>query len=175
MKRPFWISSALMLTTLVSFTAKAADEAGKIAVVDMQKAIEASDAGKKAKAKLEGEAKTVKKELETEEAALRKLDEEFKKQSLVMNDEAKAKKQGELQQRFMKFQETHAKKQMEFKTREKELVDPIVEKLRGVISEIAKSKNYALVLEKNETGVLYLLDKDDLTNDVVAAYNKQAK
>src|SRR4051812_13070377 len=84
----------------------------KIATVDMQKALQSVEAGKKAKAQLEKEFSQLKKQIENEETALKKMDEEFKKQSLVMNDEARAKKQGELQERFMKYQELRARSQV---------------------------------------------------------------
>jgi outer membrane protein len=149
-----------------------ADEV-KIGTVDMQKALQSVDAGKKAKAQLEKEFNSKKKDLQNEEAALRKMTDEFKKQSLVMNDEARAKKQGEIQERIMKYQEATQKSQMEIQQKEHELTEPILNKLRGVIGDLAKSKGYSMVLERNENMVLFSPEKDDLTEDVIAAYNKK--
>ncbi len=170
------ISSAFLVAALmVGGTAAHAAEDLKIATVDMQKALQSVEAGKKAKAQLEKEFSQLKKQIEGEEAALKKMDEEFKKQSLVMNDEARAKKQGELQERFMKYQEMRARSQMDIQKKEKDLTGPIIGKLRGVISETAKAKGYGLVLERNENTVLFSLDKDDLTADVISAFNKANK
>jgi hypothetical protein len=52
----------------------------KLAVVDMQKALQTVDAVKKAKAQLEKEFNSRKKDLQAEEATLKKMIEEFKKQ-----------------------------------------------------------------------------------------------
>lgn len=166
----------MILSTLVmslAFSASAADI--KIGIVDMQKALQSVEAGKKAKSELEGEFNKRKKELQDEEAAIKKLHEEFQKQSLVMSDQAKAKKQGELQERILKFQEKTARSQGEIQKKEQELTEPIVNKLKGIVKNLAGQKQYALVLEKNENTVLYSLDKDDLTTDVISQFNKPEK
>jgi outer membrane protein len=147
----------------------------KIAVVDMQRAIQSVEAGKKAKSQLEKEINEKRKNLQTEEATIKKMGEEFKKQSLVMSDEARSKKQAELQEKIFKFQEETQKTQQELQQKEATLTEPIVSKLRNVISDLAKQKGYNFVLEKNENMVLYFDDKDDLTGDVVSLFNKQNK
>lgn len=169
-----FVSAALVASVLVSFSAPrfAFAEEMKIGVVDMQSALQQVEAGKKAKAQLEKEVSSKTKELQTEEAALRKAGEEFKKQALVMSDDARAKKQAELQERFMKLQELQQKSTVELQKKERELSQPIINKIRGIIAELAKQKGYAVVLEKNENTVLFSQDKDDMTNEVIAAYNK---
>src|SRR4051812_7044319 len=96
------------LTTGVVAPVFAADEVAapaKIATIDMQKALQTVEAGKKAKAQLEKEFNSKKKMLDDEQNAIKKLTEEFKKQSMVLNDEARMKKQTEIQERMGKFQE----------------------------------------------------------------------
>jgi len=143
----------------------------KIGTVDMQKALQSVDAGKKAKAQLEKDFNAKKKELQGEEAAIKKMTEEFKKQSLVMSDEARAKKQGELQERIMKFQEQTARSQAEIQQKERDLTQPIISKLKTIIADAAKKHEYGVVLEKNESSVLYSQDKDDLTAEVISTYD----
>ncbi|MEO5971668.1 MAG: OmpH family outer membrane protein [Bdellovibrionia bacterium] len=147
----------------------------KIATVDMQKALQTVDLGKKAKSQLEKEFNTKKKSLQTEETAIKKMTEEFKKQSLVMSDEARAKKQGELQERIMKFQELTARSQSEIQQKERDLTQPIIGKLRSIITDTAKKKAYTVVLEKNENTVLYSLEKDDITGEIISTFDKQSK
>ena len=149
-------------------------EAVKIATVDMQKALQTVESGKKAKATLEKEFNVKKKDLQNEEALIKKATEEFKKQSLVMSDEARNKKQNELQDRILKFQKSTADAQNDIQLKERELTQPIISKLKSIISETAKKKSYTVVLEKNDNNVLFSLDKDDLTNDVINAFDHQA-
>lgn len=147
-------------------------EETKIGLVDMQKTLQSVDAGKKAKTQLEGEFNKKKQDLQKEEAALKKMHEEFQKQSLVMSDQARAKKQQEIQERFVKLQETTARSQQEIQKKEQELTEPIIAKIRSFIAEMAKKKGYTLVLEKNENTVLYSQEKDDLTQELIASFNK---
>ena len=164
------------LVMAAPFAARAnTDVTTRIAVVDMQKALQTVDAGKKAKAELEKQFNAKKKELQAEETSIKKVGEEFKKQSLVMSDEARMKKQGELQERIMKLQEMTARSQSEIQQKEVELTEPIINRLRGIIGDLAKKRGYTVVLEKNQNTVLYSPEKDDLTADVVSAFNQAGK
>ncbi len=147
----------------------------RVAVVDMQKALQLVEAGKKARSQLEHEFNAKKVEFQKEEAAIKKMNEDFQKQSLVMNDEARIKKQGELQNRILKFQQATQQSQEEIQVKERSLTQPIVVKMRAIISDLAKKKNYSIVLEKNENFVLHSEDKDDLTSEVVSTFDKGSK
>jgi outer membrane protein len=165
------LTSALIALSLVFAAGVRADEV-KIGVVDMQKALQTVDAGKKAKAQLEKEFNAKKVEIQKEEDSIKKMGDEFKKQSLVMSEDARAKKQAEIQDRIMKLQEKTQASQMEIQKKEHDLTQPILGKLRSIIGDMAKQKGYSFVLEKNENTVLYSMDKDDMTDAVVAQYNK---
>ncbi len=165
------------LSLILSTTVVRAEDAApaKIATVDMQKTIQTVDAGKKAKATLEKEFNAKKAEFQKEEASIKKMGEEFKKQSLVMNDEARMKKQQEIQERIMKFQGETARSQEEIQKKELDMTKPLVEKIKGVIAELAKKKGYTVVLEKNENMVLFSPTQDDLTDEVISAFNQKHK
>ncbi len=147
----------------------------KIGYVDMQKAIQETSTGKKAKAELESEFNKKKKELEKKEADLKKMNEDLEKKSMVLTDEVKSQRQQELQTEMMKYRETVGKSQMEIQKRERDLTVPIVEKLRSLLDDIAKKEKYNFVLEKSEQSVLWA-DKDlDLTERLVKDYEKANK
>ncbi|MCC7440352.1 MAG: OmpH family outer membrane protein [Bdellovibrionales bacterium] len=167
-----------MACGVIPYPAGAAVAAGgdlKIATVNMQEAIQSSEEGKRARTELEGAFNKKKAELQKEESEIKKLHEDLQKQSLVMNEAALGKKQAEIQQRIMKFQETTGRSQMEIQKKEQELTAPIVDKLRKVIAQVAKDKGYNYVLEKSENNVLYSPEQDDLTKQVVEALNKAKK
>ncbi len=175
-------SMTLALLGLVSAMAVTSNEARAetapvilIGTVDMQKALRTVEAGKKAKQQLETIFNKKKQELQTEEQNLKKMHDEFQKQSMVLSEQARVKKQTELQQKLAAFQETTMRSQQELQKKEQELTAPIVNKIRTIIQDMAKKKNYSVVLEKNENSVLFSLEKDDLTEDVVKEYNKGEK
>jgi outer membrane protein len=152
-------------------SARAADL--KIGFVDMQKAIQETAAGKKAKKELEDEFNKKKKDLDKREADLRKMKEDFDKRSMAMNEEARIKKQTELQSEFGKYQEMAGKSQMEIQKKERDLTAPIVTKLRGIIEDIAKKEDFTMILEKSEQSVMWAKKDIDLTERVIREYDKK--
>lgn len=144
----------------------------KIGYVDMQKAVQATAAGKKAKAELEGEFEKRKKELQKKEADLKKMGEDLEKKKSVLSEEALQKKQGEFQEEMMKYRDQVGKSQLEIQKKDRDLTQPILDKMRKVIEKVAKSKGYALILENNAM-VLYAGKENDLTDDVIKAFEKE--
>ena len=145
----------------------------KIGYVDMQKAIQDTSTGKKAKKELEEEFNKKKKELEKEESDIKKAGEDFEKRSMAMNEDARTKKQAELQGKMRKYQETAGKAQMEIQKKEHDLTQPIVTKLRALLESIAKKEDYSFVLEKTESSVMFAKKDLDLTDRLVREYDKK--
>ncbi len=141
----------------------------KLGYVDMQKAIQSSKAGQKAKKELETEFNKRKKTLQAKEDDLKKKGEELEKQAMVLSDEVRGKKQKEFQKNMMEFQQLVQKNQQEIQQEERKLTEPIIKKIQAVIEEIAQKDGYSLVLEKRENGVLYSQKELDITDQVLKA------
>jgi outer membrane protein len=171
------LAASLCLTPFLAlvFSSAAWSAEVKIGTVDMQRALQAVESGKKAKAQLEKEYNAKKEELLKKETAIKKLTEEFQKQTLAMSEEARAKRQAALQQDILQFQQLTARSQTEIQQKERELFQPIFNKLKGVIAETAKRHEFTVILEKNENNVLYSQEKDDMTNEVITTFDKQTK
>ena len=145
----------------------------KIGYVDMQKAIQATETGKKAKKDLEKEFNEKKKDLETKKKDLEKMGQDLEKKSMVLSDEVKQKKQLEFQEELVKYRELVGKSQMEIQERERSLTQPILEKLRSIIGGIGEKESYTVILEKAENSVLWAPKTIDLTDRVVGEFNKK--
>ena len=144
----------------------------KIGFVDMQKAIQATAAGKKAKTELEGDFNKKKKELEKKEADLKKMGEDLERKKAVLSEEVLGKKQAEFQEEMMKYRDVVGKSQVEIQKKERELTAPILEKMKKTIAKLAKDKGYSVVLENSQM-VLYSAAESDITNDVIKAFDSQ--
>lgn len=163
----------ILMTLVLAMAAQGAYAQAKLGYVDMQKAVQATAAGKKAKTDLEGEFNKRKKDLDKKKADIEKMGQDLEKKKSVLSEEVLGKKQMELQEEMMKFQKTVAENQMEIQKKEKELTLPILDKMRKVIEKVAQDKQYSMVLEKNENNVLFAQKDADLTEEVVKAFEAQ--
>ena len=163
----------LILASFLSTAALAAEV--KIGYIDMQKAIQETAAGKKAKKELEEEFNKKKKDLEKKEADIKKMHEDFEKRSMAMNEDARMKKQQEIRAEMGKYQEVAGKAQMEIQKRERDLTQPIVTKLRSIIDDLAKKEEFTVILEKAENSVMWAKKDIDLTERVIKAYDSGKK
>lgn len=166
-------NTILGLLVLAMTSAVALADDLKIGYVDMQKAIQNTAAGKKAKKELEDEFNKKKAELEKREKEIKKIGEDFEKRSMAMNEEARGKKQKEIQEEMRKYQELAAKSQMDIQKRERDLTQPIVTKLKSIIEEIAQKEGFAVVLERSENSIMWAKKELDLTDRVIKEHDKK--
>lgn len=159
----------IVILSLITSAAMAAEM--KLGIVDMQKAIQSTAAGKKAKTELETEFEKRKKELQKKEADLKKMSDDLDKKKSVMSEEVLGRKQGELQEEMMKYRETLQKNQTEIQKKERDLTQPILEKMRKTITDVAKEGGYTYVFE-NSPMVLFADPAHDLTDKVIKAFEK---
>lgn len=164
MKKQMTVIASLILTAGLVHAAEQ-----KIGFVDMQKAIQSTAAGKKAKSELEGEFNKKKKELEKKEADLKKMGEDLERKKSVLSEEVLGKKQAEFQEEMLKYRDVVGKSQIEIQKKERDLTAPILEKMRKAIEKVAKEKGYSMVLENSQM-VLFATADADLTDAVVKAY-----
>jgi outer membrane protein len=170
----------LMLATLglalgVARPASAADM--KIAVINLNRAINGSDSGDRSK-KILLAAKTQKEnELKAKETQLRKMVDDARS-NMMLSDSAKAQKEKELRDKENDLRQDVQSAQQELQEQERKLTDSILVELKTVISLIAQERKYDLVLEQAASQVILFnrFKFDDITDEVVDRYNKmQAK
>lgn len=159
----------ILALTVSAFVARAEFKAGTI---DMQKAIQATESGKKAKKELEKEFDKKKTELKKKEDDLKKRAEEFEKKKMVLSDKVREEQQMELQQEMLKFREELGKSQMTIQQKERDLTKPILDKIQKAIGEVAKEKDLSVVLERPEQSAMWAKPEMDITEDVIKKANK---
>jgi outer membrane protein len=158
----------MMATLMLGMSAYAAE--AKIGYIDLQKAIQDTSAGKKARKELETEFNAKKEELSKKEANIKKMQEDLEKKKSVLTDEVRQAKAAELQSEMMKFQQFYQQSQINMQKKEQELTKPVLTKMQGVIEKLAKDGGYTVILEKSEQSVLWARKDIDLTAEVVKAY-----
>ncbi len=155
------------------FAVRTAHADDKIAFVDLQRALEETNDGKAAKAKLKADFDQKQKELDAKQEELKKMKEDFDKKSALMKEDAKAKMQQDMGQRLQQLQETYARLQGDLQKKEADATRGILAKLSAVVQKIAERENFAMVLERSSS-VVYGKPALDITNEVIRNYNSSA-
>lgn len=163
--------AVLTFSTSVAFAQKKMS----VAYLDMQSAILQTEEGKAAKGKIEKEAEDKRKGLVSQQNELKKLDEELQAQSAILSEDAKASKQRDFQTKLQNFRTAQMNFEQEVRGKEMQETQKIYQKLIQVVNDIAKKKNIDLVFERGAGALIYAASADDITKDVVTAYNAKFK
>lgn len=167
--------TGLLAASVVFFsgTAAIAAETGKVAIVDIEKAIKQTSAGVKMEKELKAEFEKKKADFSKREADLRKKFEEYDKKKNLFSEEARQKKTEEFQREQMSFQKEVAESQGSIQKKERELLEPIAKKMEEIIEKVAKDGGYTAILDRR--AILWGSKTVDLTDDVVKEFEKTAK
>lgn len=157
----------------LAFISKGAFADIKYGYVDVQKILDTVDEGKAAKTDFKKKIDNKKAELEKKQVELKKLNENFEKQKMILSASAVEEKRKELEAKNAELQKAMFTAQSEMSGFEQELSGPILKKIRLVIEKVGRDGGYDFVWEKNEGGIIYAKATYDLTDQVIAQYDKQ--
>lgn len=156
-------------------SAAAAEEgtggSSRYGIVDMQAVILNVSEGKDEKGKLEKEIKAKEGDFKKRQEELEKLNKDLVQGGAMMNDEAKQKKQQELQEKLVSYRNDEMSFQADIKRREQAATQKIATKVATMVEKMAKEKGLEVVFEANSAGVLYVSNPTDLTEAVIKAYD----
>ena len=156
---------------VLPFALCGAARADKIAVVNMQQAIETTTEGKAALNKLKAEVDKKQKELEQKRDELKKMDDDLAKQASILKPDALEKKKQELQTKMQQWQEAAMRSQKELQEKEAKATQPIVDKLLKAIGAIAARDHFSMVV-RSEVVLWPQRTEMDITNEVVRKANE---
>ena len=167
MKKIFGFLLAVMLLAAVP----AGAAGGKIGVIDLQKVLRTSAAGKAAQKTIAAKAQSFQKTMESRQSALKKLNDDFEKQKMVLSKEAVADKERDLQQKVKDFQRFGKDAQEELQQADRQATSRILDEVAKIVKEIGVKGGYDVIVEKSTT--LYTANSADLTDEVAKAYDKK--
>jgi outer membrane protein len=168
MVRAFLISACF-----VAWAAAAGAEDMKIAVVDLDQAINATDQGKKAREELQRKQKEAESQLKPMAEKYKALAEEIQSKRFVLSEDALRQKQLDLAELQNDARTRAAELEGQFKVDYERLVGPLRQKLLGIVNEVGKEQGYTLILERSTPGMIYSREALDITDQVVERFNKK--
>jgi len=172
MKRVIGVLSVLLLLGGVGNVLAAE---AKLGYVDLQKALNVSEAGKTAKQQIEKKVKDYEQQIDQRKEELKKAKDELEKQALLLSDDARATKEREYQQKLKDFQRFTKDIQEELQMRDNDFTRKILEEILQVVADIGKKEKYTAIFEKNESSLIYADPAMDLTDQVIKAFNGKSK
>lgn len=149
----------------------------KVGCVDLSKALNESNEGKKATKTLEELVAGKQAVLAEKEEEIKKLKEELEKQKQSPMFTADAMKDKEanlnklvrdLQIKVNDYQEEVQKKEAEFRSE-------IIKGLRAVINGYGEKEGFTVIFESRESGMLYSQKNIDVTDEILKKYNEASK
>jgi outer membrane protein len=144
----------------------------KIGIVDIPKAIQATKDGQKIKKQLEEDYNKRKSDMDKRAKDISQMQADFEKKSLVLSDEARLKKQQEIEEERGKFMELREKNLQELAKRDRELSQPMLKKLNDVINDIAKKDGFTAIFHRNDQNLVWATSEIDITDQVIKALEK---
>ncbi len=162
-----------ILAVLFTFNAYAADI--KIGYIDLNRALNDSDAGKTASATLENMIKAKQAEILEKGKKIKALEEALVKQAAILTEEAAKEKKDEHDRLLRNYQRMVKDSQEEVQKKQKELMENILKEIRKTVTQLGKDEGYTMIFEKAESILLYHSDEIDLTAKTIQQFNEDSK
>ena len=162
----------LAIIAVVSPVSFGADVA-KIGLVDYQRILEQSDAGKAAREAIDRQGKKMETSLETIGAELETMRKELDNTAVVLNSERREEKERALNDRVAEFKELQQRYIADFRAEEMRLIERFRADIDRMVGEVGRKEGYLLIVEKREAGVIYGPESIDLTDRLIRMYNAE--
>lgn len=147
----------------------------KIGYVDMQRALNESDAGKEAKVVMESEYQKFQNEIAQRQKELQAFQQTLQRQALMLSEKARQEKEKEYRSKLKEFKRWGEDKQAELKQKEMDLTKATLKGLGATVRKLGEEEKFTLILEKNEAVILFASKAIDLTDRVIQIFNSTGK
>ena len=152
------------------FSSYGADVA-KIGVIEFQRILETSSAGKASQAEISKQGKAMEAELMNNKDELEEIKKRIDREALVMTKEMREEKEREFRIKINDLKTLEQKFKQELSNLNKRLVKRMQDDVFELVEEIGKKEGYLLVVERLEGGVVYAPKTIDITDKLIQLYN----
>jgi len=142
----------------------------KIAVVDMERAVNECNAGKKAQAELKRKFDKLQDEMKSLGDEIETLRKELENTAVLLKPEAKLAKERDFERKVRLFNDRKRDATQEMNEARRDAFAPILRSMEKILQGIGASGAYTLILESRIA--LYSPKSADITAQVIAGYNK---
>ena len=172
MRKAGIILVAVAVTALFAGTSLA--EGLRVAVIDVNKILNDSDAGQAAKKRMEARYEELKKTIDSKQEEARKIKEDLDKQKVMVGKEKLKEKEDALQAKINELRQLTQDGEREMQTRQGELTREVLKTVEAKVDVVVKADKLDLVLEKS-AGVVHFSESMDITQRVLKLVNEEGK
>ncbi len=167
-----WIAGGVAVAALAGLVAAAPARADlKVGVVDMQRALNECDAGKRARDQVKAKFEKAQDQLKRQREDLDRRRQDYDKRAVVLKEEERRNLEKDLESRGLEFKRKYEDFQRELKETDSELTSGIVEELYGIVRDYGAKNNFSLVLEASNGALLYNDKTTDITDEIIKLHN----
>ncbi len=147
----------------------AAAGAGRVAVVDFQKAVVENSEGKKAQEKFMAELNKRQKEFEDKQKALSEAQNKLQTQDKVLSDTVKADLAKQIDRLNTELQRMNDDAQKELGDFQQQLFRPIAERTQEVLKSYSAETGFAVVFDSSSqaNSIIYVQEVADITTEII--------
>jgi outer membrane protein len=146
----------------------------RVAVIDVNKILNESQAGKAAKKKMEARYEELKKTIDAKQEEARRIKEEIEKQKVMVGKEKLKEKEDALQAKINELRQLTQEGEREMQARQGELTREVLKSIEAKVESVVKADKIDLVLEKSG-GVIHSNESMDITQRVLALVDADGK
>jgi outer membrane protein len=169
------IKFSIAAVALVFGLPAAAQNAGKIGVINLQTTIVGTKDGKKAGNDIQARFNPKKAELEKRQSDIGQLQEQLNRGGTTLSEEARARLTREIDQKTKALNRDTEDARTELDQAEQKIMSELGGGIIAVIDKYAKENGYVLVIDISspQTPVVYRSDSIDITKDIIDLYDKR--
>lgn len=145
-----------------------------IGVIDPQRILNDTNAGKKAKDNLAAFSKNRQALIELDEKELRRMEEDFVKQATVLSPTAKREREEQFRRRMQEYQQKVTELNREVQEKQKDVLEGFRDKVEVIVAKVAKRLGLQVVMDKSKGGpTIYHEEQLDISNQVIEEFNRE--
>ena len=176
MTKNYAVFPALALGAALLAQAQTAPPQTKVGIIHIQNAIISTKDGQKAANELQTRFAPKKADLEKKQSTISQLQDQLRKGSNTMSEDAKQKLVREIDQNTKSLNRETEDDQAELDQEQNKIMQELGQRMMAVIDKYAKDNGFVLIpdVSSPQTPVLYAANSIDITQDIIGLYDKNA-
>ncbi len=171
MKKIAGVFASVIFCLLVFSASAFGADVGRIGIIDFQRVLLESEAGKSVQAEIQQKGRSMESDLMKMGEEIESMMRQMQRDSMVMSAERREQQQRELEIRRYDFQTMQKKYQSEFREMEVNMLDKLRDEVFDIAESIGQREGYMLIIERS--AAIYFPSTIDITDKLIQAYNEQ--